>query len=55
MRKLTLRKEVLAELSSDELSAVVGAAQTQVCVTDPCITAPVSQLRCTFSILADVC
>ncbi len=56
MRKLTLRKEVLTELSTAELVAVVGGAQTQVCIiTDPCITPPVSQLRCTFSLAEDVC
>lgn len=55
MRKLSLSKEVLAELTSDEMVAVVGGAQTHVCLTDPCITQPVSQLRCTFSIMMGVC
>lgn len=55
MRKLTLRKEVLSELSSAELAAVVGGAQTQICLTDPCITPPVSQLRCSFSLAEEVC
>ncbi|HWL37781.1 MAG TPA: class I lanthipeptide [Frankiaceae bacterium] len=55
MRKLSLRKESLAELSTDELAVVVGGAETKVCVTDPCITPPVSQLKCSFSIAAEVC
>ena len=56
MRKLSLRKESLAELSTDELAVVVGGAQTRVCVvTDPCITPPPSQLNCSFSIAVEVC
>lgn len=55
MRKLTLRKEVLAELTSDELAGVVAAAGTQLCPTDPCITQPISYLKCTFSLGPAVC
>ncbi len=55
MRKLTLRKEVLTELSAEELTAVVGGARTQLCATDPCITPPPSQLRCSFSLAEEVC
>lgn len=40
MRSLTLKKEILAELTSEDLAAVVGAANniTQVCGSDfaPC-------------------
>jgi hypothetical protein len=46
MRKLTLSREVLTELNSDELGQVVGAQATLVCVTDPCITPPVTGLTC---------
>jgi hypothetical protein len=46
MRTLTLRKESLVALTGDELAGVVGGAQTQVCVTDPCITRPVTGLFC---------
>lgn len=57
MRKLTLRKESLAELSTDELAVVVGGAKTQVCVTDPCITPPppTRQLACTLTLAPDFC
>lgn len=55
MRKLTLRKEALAELTTDELSDVVGGASGALCPTDPCITPPVSQLRCSFSLAEEVC
>jgi hypothetical protein len=57
VRKLTLRKESLAELSTDELAVVVGGAETKVCVTDPCITPPppTRQLACTLSLGPDVC
>lgn len=56
MRTLTLSKEVLTELSTSELNAVVGGTvKTQLCPTDPCITPPISQLRCTFSLSPDVC
>lgn len=48
MRKLTLRKDTLAELSSAELGDVVAAAGSQVCVTDPCITRPVTGIWCLF-------
>jgi bacteriocin-like protein len=48
MRKLTLRKEVLTELTNDELSSIVGGAPASIviCLTDPCITTPVTGLRC---------
>lgn len=55
MRKLSLSKEVLADLTADELGAVVGGQQTQICGTDPCITQPISMLRCTFSLGPAVC
>lgn len=45
MRKLTLRKDTLAELSADELSAVAGGASA-LCFTDPCITRPVTGIWC---------
>jgi hypothetical protein len=54
-KKLSLRKEVLSELSTEQLSAVVGGVETKLCATDPCITPPVSQLRCTFSLSPAVC
>ena len=57
MRKLTLRKEELIELTTDEMTDVVGGGGTlkeclvtQVCVTDPCITPPVTGLRCALSL-----
>lgn len=41
MRRLTLRREVLASLSDTELGAVVGGADTRIClITNPCITPP---------------
>ena len=47
MRKLALRKESLTELSTDELSAVVGGDDPSiVCLTDPCITRPVTGIWC---------
>lgn len=55
VRTLSLKKEVLAELSTVELTAVVGGARTQICATDPCITPPISQLRCSFSLSPEVC
>ena len=55
MRKLSLRKEVLTALTTDELSAVVGGVSGALCPTDPCITPPVSQLKCTFSLAEGVC
>jgi hypothetical protein len=55
MRKLVLSKEVLTELSTAELVGVVGGQQTQLCATDPCITPPVSQLRCTTSLSPAFC
>jgi len=55
MRKLSLRKEALTELGTDELAGVAGAG-TQVCVTDPCITPPPpSRIDCTFSLGPAVC
>lgn len=47
MRKLTLRKDTLVELSSAELGAVAGGASI-VCLTDPCITRPVTGIWCLF-------
>jgi hypothetical protein len=44
-RALVLRKETLSELTDDQLGGVVGAAITQICITNPCIT-PVSGLQC---------
>jgi hypothetical protein len=55
MRKLSLNKEVLADLTTDELGLVLGAQATPLCATDPCITPPISQLRCTFSLGPAVC
>ena len=57
MRKLTLNKEILAELSSDELTAVVGGQQTEPSYANPCPTPPTpfSQLRCTFSLSPHFC
>lgn len=56
MRKLSLSKEILTELSTDELTVVVGGTvKSQVCLTDPCITPPVSQLRCSYSLAPEVC
>ncbi|MDQ1711081.1 MAG: hypothetical protein QOE45_531 [Frankiaceae bacterium] len=53
MRKLSLSREVLAELSTDELSQVVGGQATFViCLTDPCITRPVTGIWC---LLTDGC
>ena len=56
MRKLSLRKEVLAELTSDELSQVVGGeAPGSVggfCPTDPCITRPVTGIWCLTDTIA---
>lgn len=46
MRTLSLRKDTLTELGSDELAQVAGAAATAVCVTDPCITRPVTGIWC---------
>lgn len=50
MRKLNLRKEVLAELTSDELGQVVGGEAPGslggLCPTDPCITRPVTGIFC---------
>ena len=46
MRKLSLRKESLTELSTDELTAVVGGDATAICLTDPCITRPVTGIWC---------
>lgn len=47
MRTLALRKDVLTELTTDELTAVVGADATGIlCVTDPCITNPATYLGC---------
>jgi hypothetical protein len=53
MRKLTLSREVLTELAADELAHVVGAQATLVCLTDPCITRPVTGLWCLLT--GDAC
>ncbi len=45
MRKLTLRKETLTQLTDAELAEVVGASGA-LCLTDPCITPPVTGLWC---------
>ncbi len=59
MRKLVLRKEVLTQLTADDLALVVAGADTVksqgFCPTDPCITPPVSQLRCTYSLGEEFC
>ena len=55
MRKLILRKESLAELTTDELTDVVGGASGELCPTNPCITPPPSQLKCTFTLGPAVC
>ena len=52
MRKLTLRKESLTEMTADELTDVVGAAATRICLTDPCVTRPVTGIWC---LLTDGC
>lgn len=44
MRKLTLRKDVLTELTTADLEAVVGG--TGNCVTDTCTTVPLSKVKC---------
>lgn len=54
-KKLSLRKDVLSELSTEDLAAVIGGAETKLCATDPCITPPPSQLPCTFSLSPAVC
>ena len=38
MRKLTLKKETLVELSSDELTSIVGAAPTVLAACGPTLT-----------------
>lgn len=58
MRKLRLRKESLSDLTTDELSSVVGGAPSLIvyCPTDPCIPPqPSRHLGCTFSLGPDVC
>ena len=57
MRKLILNKEILAELSSDELTFVVGGQQPEPSYANPCPTPPTpfSQLRCTFSLSPYFC
>lgn len=53
MRKLTLRKDTLAELTSTDLEQVVaGEGATAICLTDPCITRPVTGIWC---LLTDGC
>ena len=59
MRALRMKKEVLSELSAAELGAVgagtVGDLKTRFCPTDPCITEPVTQLKCLLSLGPDAC
>ncbi len=56
MRTLSLAKEVLTELTTGELTAVVGGTvKTRVCPTDPCITPPPSDLNCSTSLGPDLC
>lgn len=54
--RLSLAKEVLAELSTSELAAVNGGVTpSEICATDPCITQPVSQLRCLLELSRTIC
>jgi hypothetical protein len=46
MRKLTLAKEVLTELSSEDMQVVVAGATGVLCVTQGCVTTPYSGLDC---------
>lgn len=46
MRKLTLSKEVLAELSTADMEVVVAGATGLLCFTQNCITTPYSGLDC---------
>lgn len=46
MRKLSLSKEVLSELSTDEMQVVVAGATGILCVTQHCVTTPYSGLDC---------
>jgi hypothetical protein len=39
-RKLTLRRETLAELTTAELGSVVAGAQTYICIQDPSTLVP---------------
>lgn len=59
MRTLRLNKEVLTELSAAELGAVAGATvgdlKSKFCPTDPCITEPVTQLKCLLSLGPQAC
>lgn len=53
MRKLTLKFDRLAELSTDQLEQVGGGeASRPFCLTDPCITRPVTGIWC---LLTDGC
>ena len=47
MRKLILRKEALAELTTDELSSVAAAGPTG--LTDACVTQRCTGIMCLFS------
>ena len=41
MRRLTLKRETVAELTNDELGGVVGAAVTDVCTSEKvCVKLP---------------
>ena len=53
MRRLTLTKDVLTELTTDELTAVVGG-RTIMRETESC-TPPQSQVNCLFTLIREVC
>lgn len=47
MRKLSLKADRLAELTSEQLERVAAGEETRVCiVTDPCITQPQTGVFC---------
>jgi hypothetical protein len=54
-RKLTLRKEVLTVLGDTALAAVIGAQNTPLCVTDPCITPPPPTHNLLCQLTGDAC
>jgi hypothetical protein len=47
MRTLTLRKEALADLTTEELSAVAGAGVTG--LTDACVTQHCTGVMCLYT------
>lgn len=53
MRKLSLSKEVLSELSTEEMRVVVAGATGILCVTQRCITTPYSGLDCLSEQICD--